>query len=167
MDKLLQPDLGLTVWTIVVFLGLVLVLAKAAWKPILNGLDGREKQIRHDLDRAAKAQADAEALREKYERQLAEAQHTVQSLVAEARRDAERNRAELATAAKAEADRILEKGRADLQGETDRLRGELRAEVSQLSLDIAEKVLRRGLDRKAQEQIVQQALSEMAEVRGT
>lgn len=165
MDKLLQPDTGLMIWTVVTFLLVVLVLSKAAWKPILEGINNREKGIRDDIERAEKANADATALRERYESQLNEAQRTIQEMVTQARADGERARVELVAAAKAEAERIVEKGRRDLGGETDRLRAELRAEVAGLSLSLAEKIIRRAVDKKIADEIVGDSVRSVSEVK--
>lgn len=166
MEKLLTPDAGLMLTTIITFLLLVFVLKKNAWGPILSGLNAREDKIRTDLDRAEKAQADAEALRQKYESQLAEAQRTIQEMVLEAKRDGERTRAELVSAAKAESEKLLEKGRRDLAGETDKLKAELRHEVAGLSVAIAEKILNRAVDKKTQEDVLKDSLKQISGVRG-
>ncbi|MCG3204552.1 MAG: ATP synthase subunit b, sodium ion specific [Elusimicrobia bacterium] len=158
MDKLLNPDLGLIITTIVTFALLVLILKKAAWKPILEGINQREGKIRGDLERAEKAQAEAEALRLKYESQLTEAQRTIQEMVNQARNEAARARADLLTAAKEESERTLEKGRRDLAGETERLKGELQKEVAGLSMAIAEKIVNRSLDARVQEDVLKDAL---------
>lgn len=158
MDKLLQPDLGLMLTTIVTFLLLVAILRKAAWKPIIDGLNNREGKIRADLERAEKAQAEAEALRKNYESQLAEAQKSIQDMVTKARQDGERARSEMLAAAKAEAERIVEKGRRDLSGETEKLKSELRGEVAGLSVSIAEKILRRSVDAKLQQDVLKDSL---------
>ena len=165
MDKLLQPDTGLMVWTFITFLLLVLVLTKAAWKPILDGINQREGKIRSDLERAERSQAEAEALRQKYEAQLGDAQRTVQELVTQARKDGERTRAELLAAAKAESERIIEKGRRDLSGETEKLKSELRNEVAGLSVQIAEKILNRAVDQRVQEDVLKDSLKSIAEVK--
>lgn len=158
MDKLLNPDLGLIITTIITFALLVFILKKAAWKPILEGINQREGKIRGDLDRAEKAQVDAEALRQKYESQLTEAQRTIQDMVGQARKDAERARADLLTLAKEESERTLEKGRRDLTGETEKLKSELRTEVAGLSMAIAEKIINRSLDKSVQEDVLKEAL---------
>lgn len=165
MDKLLQPDTGLMIWTIVTFLLVVLVLTKAAWKPILAGIDSREARIREDIARAEKANSDAAALRERYESQLGEAQRTIQEMVAQARTDGERTRSELIAAAKAEADRLVEKGRRDLAGETDKLRMELRKEVAALSVEVAEKVIKRSVDLKMADDIVNDSIRSVSEAK--
>ena len=165
MDKLLQPDTGLMIWTVVTFVLLVLVLTKAAWKPILDGINTREQRIREDLDRAEKANADAAAMRARYETQLNEAQRSIQEMVQQARADGERTRAELVAAAKAEAERIVEKGRRDLSGETEKLRAELRNEVAGLSLQIAEKLLQRSLDKNVAAEVLNDAVKTVSEVK--
>lgn len=165
MDKLLQPDSGLMIWTVVTFLLLVLILTKAAWKPILDGINRREGKIRGDLERAEKSQADAEALRQKYEVQLNEAQRTIQEMVAQAKKDGERTRAELVATAKQESERILEKGRRDLSGETEKLKQELRREVAGLSVAIAEKILNRAVDQHVQDEVLKDSIKSIAEVK--
>jgi F-type H+-transporting ATPase subunit b len=161
MESLLKPDMGLMIFTIVTFLLLVAMLKKFAWKPILEALEGRETKIRSDVERAEKANADAEALRQQYQAQLVEAQKNIQSMVAQAKADGERLRADLVGQAKAEAESALEKGRRDLSNETERLRGELRKEVASLSVNIAEKILQRAVDPKVQEAVLADALKSM------
>ena len=165
MDKLLQPDTGLMIWTVVTFVLVLVVLTKTAWKPILDGINSREQRIREDLERAEKANAEAAALRQQYESQLGEAQRTIQNMVNQARADGERTRTELVAAAKAEADRIVEKGRKDLAGETDRLRAELRGEVASLSLEMAEKILGRSLDKKLAGDVLNDAVKSVSEAK--
>jgi F-type H+-transporting ATPase subunit b len=165
MEKLLQPDLGLMIWTVVTFLLLVVVLGKTAWKPILQSVEERERKIREDLERAEKANADAVRLREQYESQLAAAQREMQETVNRARAEAERAKADLLTSARAEADRIVEKGRKDLVGESERLRDELRGEVASLSMDLAEKILARSIDKRAADDILKDSLKSVSEVK--
>jgi F-type H+-transporting ATPase subunit b len=161
MDKLLQPDLGLMILTIVTFVALVFILKTAAWGSILGGIKSREEKIRGDIGRAEKAQADAESLRQRYEVQLAEAQKTIQDMVSKARQDGERTRAELIATAKAESEKILEKGRKDLTGETDKLKEQLRSEVAGLSVSIAEKILKRSVDTKVQDDVLKESLKSL------
>ncbi len=165
MDLLLQPNTGLVIWTIVTFLLLVLILTKAAWKPILEGLNNRESKIKSDLERAEKAQKDAESLRQSFEGQLADAQKTIQNMMAQAKADGEKTRAQLLSTARDEAEKIVEKGRKDLAGETDRLKEDLRNEVGGLAVLIAEKVLARSIDPKIQEQVLKDSLQEIIQAK--
>jgi F-type H+-transporting ATPase subunit b len=159
MNSLLKPDLGLMIFTILTFLLLLAVLKKFAWKPILDALEGRELKIRSDVERAEQANAEAESLRQKYQAQLVEAQQKIQTMVAQAKADGERLRADIVAQAKQEADRVLDKGRRDIAVESERLRVELRAEVAGLSVAIAEKILRRAVDQKVQDAVLSDALT--------
>lgn len=165
MENLLQPHTGLMVWTVVTFLGLVAVLGAFVWKPILSGLQAREGKIKSDLERAEKAQKDAEALRLQFESQLSEAQKTIQQMMAQARSDAERSRIQMLESSKQEAERLLEKGRKDLAGETERLKLELQNEVAVLSVSIAEKILERSIDSHIQTQVLKESLKTLEGVR--
>ncbi len=164
MDKLLQPESGLIIWTIVTFLSLVAILRVFAWKPILEALNNREGKIKSDLERAEKSQKEAEALRLKFESQLAEAQKSIQEMMAKAHADGERSRAQLVAAAREESEKILEKGRKDLSAEADRLKDELRKEVAEISLAMVEKILPRSVDQKVQEQVLRESLKSLSEV---
>jgi len=165
MEKLLQPESGLMIWTIVTFMLLLAVLTKSAWKPILDGLHQRESKIRGDLDRAEKAQKDAEALRQQYEGQLAQAQRSIQDMINQAKADAERSRTQIVSSAKEESEKILDKGRKDLILEAERLKSELRQDVAGLSLDIAEKLIHGSVDSKVQEAVFKESLKFASEVK--
>ncbi len=153
------------IWTVVTFLLLVLVLTKAAWKPILQALEQREGRLKSDLERAEKANLEAEALRQRYEAQLAEAQRTIQSMVNQAKAEGEKTRSQLVAAAKEESEKIVQKGRRELAGETERLKENLRSEVAGLSLALAEKILNRSLDKKVQDEVLRDSLKNISEVK--
>ena len=165
MDTLLNPNPGLMIWTVFTFVLLLVVLKKAAWKPILSGLEKREGKIRDDLDRAEKSQKEAETLRQQYEQQLAEAQKSIQDMVAKAKEEGEKSRTRILDEAKQESEKILLKGRQDLSGEAEKLKSELREEVAGLSVLIAEKMLNRAVDEKVQEQVLKDSLEKIGEVK--
>lgn len=165
MDSLLQPHTGLIIWTICTFVVLMIVLGKFAWKPILGGINAREGKIKNDLDRAEKAQKEAENLRVKFETQLAEAQKSIQEMMNQARSDAEKSRAQLLETTRQEADKLLEKGKKDLAGETEKLKADLQKEVAGLSVSIAEKILHRSVDQKVQSQVLEESLKSLQGVK--
>jgi F-type H+-transporting ATPase subunit b len=164
MDKLLQPDTGLMIWTLVTFFLVVFILSKTAWKPIISGLNAREGKIKSDLERAEKSQKDAEELRLKFEAQLTQAQKTIQDMMKQARDDAEKSRAHLVESAKAEAERIMQKGRQELAGETEKLKAELQQDVVGLSVAIAEKLLQKSVDQKVQETVLKESFKNLSGV---
>lgn len=165
MDKLLQPDPGLMIWTVITFLTLVFILTKVAWKPILEALEKREAKIRSDLERAEQSHRDAEALRQKYETQLAETQRNVQEMLMRAKADAEKARTDILSQAKAEAEKTVEKGRKDLANEAERLKEVLKKDVAEISLVMTEKILHRAVDKKVQEEVLHDALKNLSEVK--
>lgn len=159
MEKLLQPNIGLMIWTAVSFVLLLVVLGRFAWKPILDALEKREKKIRDDLERAEKSQKDAEALRLKYESDLSDAQRKMLDMVNSARLESEKTREKLVKTAQEEADKLLEKGRRDLANETERLKEELKKDVADLSLNITEKILARSVDKKMAHEVMEESLA--------
>jgi F-type H+-transporting ATPase subunit b len=106
-NPLVQPDPGLYIWTIVVFLVLLGLLAKFAWRPLLEALEARQESIRRSLDDAAKAKQDLERLQADSQRILAEARREAESIVARTREDANRLRDEMRQKAQQEAANIV------------------------------------------------------------
>ncbi|MGQ0643938.1 MAG: F0F1 ATP synthase subunit B [Elusimicrobiota bacterium] len=161
MDKLLNPDFGLMVWTVVTFLLVAFVLGRFAWKPILRSLDEREEGLRSVARAAEEARRGAESLKADYDRQLADMQARGQEMLQAAQKDAQRLRDEMLKAAQDESARLAEKTRKDLAEEQQRLVQDLRSDVVGLSVKMAEKLLRSSLDKKVQDKFVEDALAEL------
>src|ERR1700691_3520886 len=125
MDKLLSPDTGFMIWTIVTFLCLV---------ALLKAFAARERRIKGDRDAAEKARAEAERIQKELEAQMAGVLAKSKELLAAASKDGEALRAKLKAEAEADARTIKEKTTADLAVEKNRLVGELRKEVASLSV---------------------------------
>src|SRR5882762_9266609 len=106
MERLLQPDTGLMIWTVVTFLGLVLVLGKFAWKPLLQALNDREASIKRAIEEARAAKVTAEQLKAQYERELAQGQEKAQALLAQTAVDAQKVRERILKEAEEEAQRL-------------------------------------------------------------
>ena len=157
MENLLNPDIGLTVWTVVTFACVVLVLGKFAWGPILAALEAREEKIKGDLSAAEEARRAAETSRRDFEVKMADLEARTQSLVSQARSDARKVREDMLKAAQDEAARLAEKARRELAEEQRRLVSELRGEVATLAVAAAEKILQKSVDKSAQEKALQEA----------
>ena len=97
---LFSLNTGVMIWTIIIFLGLVLVLGKWAWKPILGALEARERRIQEILDAAARDREEAEKALEEHRRQLAEGRQQAQQILAEGRQAAERVKQDMLEAAR-------------------------------------------------------------------
>jgi F-type H+-transporting ATPase subunit b len=143
---LFNPNLGLSLWTVVIFLALLGILAKFAWGPILAAATTREERIQKSLDEAAARQAEAAALLEQHRAQLADARRQVQEMVAEGKSAGERLRKDIEEKARAEAQATLERARRDIAREKDAAVDELRRASVELALAAAGKLLERKLD---------------------
>jgi len=145
LTGLLEPAIGLIFWSTLVFLILLFLLGKYAWKPILNAIKTREENIQQALVNADKALNDMRELRANNERILNEARAERDSLLKEARETKESIIAEAKHKAQADADRILTTAREQITNEKNAAVAELKNQVAILSIEIAEKILKSEL----------------------
>lgn len=151
---LFSVNLGVSLWTVVIFLVLLGVLWKFAWAPILGAAAARETRIQTALDEAAARQADALRMMEEQKAQLADARRQVQEIIAEGRTSAERVRREMEEKARVEAQAIVERARKDIVREKDAAIDELRKESVELALAAAAKLMQRKLDPATDRELV-------------
>jgi len=160
LEKLLNPDTGLMIWTVLTFAVLVFVLGRFAWKPLLESLAAREDRIRADVKAAEEARLAAEKMRNDYQDQLAAVEGKTRELIARAQAEADRLREDMVKTAQGESVKLMEKTRRQMEEEQRRLVRELRTEVADLSVAAAEKLLRQAVDKSVKEKFVRQALSD-------
>jgi F-type H+-transporting ATPase subunit b len=154
--ELLTPGTGLIIWQLIVFVLLVLLLSKLAWKPIINSLKERERSIQDALDTAEKARHEMSQLRSDNERLLKEAREERERILREAREVANRMKDEAQHDAKRSADKIIEDAKAAINIEKQAALKEVRIQVSMFALDIAEKLMKKNLSGdKAQKELVE------------
>jgi F-type H+-transporting ATPase subunit b len=163
MDNLLNPDIGMSIWTVVTFVLVALVLGRFAWKPILASIEEREGKLKADLKAAEDARAAAEKMRLDYERQMAEVEARTRELLGQAQKESQRIRDDMLKAAQDESARLSEKTRQQLAEEQRRLVQELRSEVVSLSVKAAEKLLKKSVDKNLQDKFVQEAMGRFEE----
>ena len=161
MDTLLKPDLGLMIWTIVTFLIMVAILKKIAWGHILKALEEREAKIKSDVDAAQKNRLEMERLKSEYEAQLSGIESRARALLSEAEQKGTEAREVILKDAEAQARKIEAKTRQELEAEKERLMRELKREVGALSVDIAEKLMRKAIDKKVQEETLQDFIKKL------
>ncbi len=143
--SLIKPGIGLIVWTTVVFVLLILLLSKYAWKPILNAIKEREEGIATALASAEKAKAEMRALQAGNEKILAEARAERDAMLKDARDTKDSIVNEAKSKAKSETDRILASAREQIANEKNAAITELKNQVATLSIEIAEKILKSEL----------------------
>ncbi len=153
---LLIPDLGLLFWQIIIFGGLFFILRKFAWGPITASLKEREDSIQGALDLAEKTRGEMAKLKSENEQILAEARNERDVMLRGAKEVADKMVADARDRANVEGQRMLEQAREAMQNERQALVAQMKKEVVNLSIEVAEKVLRRELvDKSAQEKLVQ------------
>lgn len=159
--SLFAVDLGLSVWTIVVFLIVLWVLAKYAWGPILGALDSREVGIRESIAEAQRLRAEAEAALEEHKKQLADARRQAQDIVAQGREAGEKVRSDIEAKAREESDRMIQRARGEIERERDRALETLRRESVDLAIAAASNLLERKLDSESDRALVEDYLDEL------
>jgi F-type H+-transporting ATPase subunit b len=159
---LLTPGSGLILWQLFIFLLLVFLLGKLAWKPILSSLKEREDSIQSALDQAEKAKQEMAALKSDNEKLLKEAREERDKILRDARTAANHLVEEAQAAAKKSADRIIEDAKAVIQTEKQNALRDVRAQVASFSLDIAEKLIKKNLaEDKSQKELVDSLIKDL------
>lgn len=160
--ELVTPGIGLLFWMALSFTIVFLILRKFAWKPIMNALKDRETSIADALNAADKARKDVEGLKADNDKIIAEARREKDQILKEARDIKEKIIAEARDMANAEARKSIENARMLIQNEKASAINEIKQQVAELSVAVAEKVLRNELkDRKKQEALVDNLLKEV------
>lgn len=163
MEKLLEEfSLGLFVWQTILFVALLLLLKKFAWKPILDAVNERETSIRESLSAAEKAREDMEAVQADNKRILKQARSERDALLAEAKTESIKIVNQAKEDAKEEADKITAQAQVTIQNEKNAAINDLKGQVASLSIDIAAKVLQTELkDQAAHEKFVSELVKEI------
>ena len=152
---------GLTLWTGITFLVLLVVLAKFAWGPIVKMLADRERSIREAIEAAKKERAEAERLMAEQKTALGQAQREAAELARRNQQEVEALRQELTAKARKEADELVATARRQIAEETAKARAELRAQVADLAIEAAGRLVKANLDDKAQRQLVEEYISQL------
>jgi F-type H+-transporting ATPase subunit b len=158
---MLQLNTGLILWTIIIFLCLVFLLRKLAWKPILAALDERTRNIRDSLAQAENAKKDVERMRVEYEKMMAAARQESQDLIAKSRKTAESLREELSQKAQQEAEALRQRATRDIALEREKAVEEIKRTAGELSVAIAAKIIGKSLNAKDHQELIKQALRDI------
>jgi F-type H+-transporting ATPase subunit b len=158
---LVQPDLGLMLWTLLVFAISGYLLRKYAFPRIAEALDRRQRLIEESLDHAEQTRTEADKLLAEYRERLTKARGQADQIVARARKAAETVESETLADAKKRRDELLAQTKRDIEAETRRAIQEIRNEVADLTILATEKVTRKTLTDDDQRRIVEEALSEL------
>ena len=162
MDKLINDfSYGLFFWQAIILVILIVLLAKFAWKPILAALAAREEGISNALLAAENAKKDMQNLKADNEKLLAEARAERDLMMKEAREIKEKMIADAKSEAQAQGEKMIEAAKASIESEKNAAMAELKNQVSSLSLEIAETLLKGELSNKeAQTKLVEKMLGD-------
>ena len=152
---------GVSLWTLVIFLILMVALAKTAWPMIIKAVEAREAKIRGEIEAAERANAEAQRMLQQYQAQLAKANAEAQELVAQGRQAGEQLREQLATKGRQEQEELLQRARREITLERDRALAELRREAVELSIAAASKVIEKNLDTESDRKLVRDYLDSL------
>src|SRR5581483_2159702 len=159
--NILTPNGGLMVWTIVIFLILLFVLSRYAFKPITAAVQAREKALEDAIEGAKRDRDEAAKLLEEQRKNLEASRDEGQKIVASARAAAEEVRQSMLEAARQQQTEIIEKARTDISRERDAAIAELRREAVDLAILGASKVIEKNLDDKSNRELIDKFLSSL------
>ncbi|WP_040252954.1 F0F1 ATP synthase subunit B [Psychroserpens mesophilus] len=148
MNLLEDFSIGLFFWQTLLFVLLVLLLKKYAWKPMLNAVNDREEGIKNALDSAEKAKREMENLQADNQKLLKEARAEREAMLKEARDIKNKMIEDAKDQAKEEAGKLVAQAQASIETEKKAAIAELKSQVANLSIEIAEKVVREELSNK-------------------
>ncbi len=154
-------NLGLSIWTTFVFLGLLGILGKFAWGTILKAVQDREDGIQGTLDEAANQRGEAAKLLAEHRQQMADARRQAQQMIAEGKEAGERVRQDIEEKARAEGDAMIERARESIEREKDAALDELRKQAVDLALAAAAKLVEQNLDEKRDRELVMGFIDEL------
>jgi len=152
-------DLG--IWTVVVFLILLVVLRKFAWGAMLEGLNNREQRIRGAIDEARRTREEAQRLREQFQQEMDHAAEKVREILEEARRDAEQTGADLIAKARAEGQAERDRYRREIEMARDQALQQIWNQTADMASLVSAKVLRRQLTPDDHRRLVDETLAEL------
>lgn len=163
-EGLLKVSPGLFLWTIITFAVLLLILWKAAWKPVVEALDARAEKVRSDIESADRSRLEAEKLLNQHKEMMAEAKNEAATIIANGKSAAENIRNEIIDKANADAKDLSERVKKEINLAKDKALSEIKAEVVILSTEIAAKIISKNLNPDDQKVLVQETLNKVGTV---
>ncbi len=160
-SPLVDPSVGLMIWTLLLFGISMFVLWKLAFPRITAALDKRQHAIEESIDHAEQVRHEADKVLEEYRERLREARQQAEHIVERARKTAEIHERKVQEGAKDQREQMMEQTRRDIDSETRRAIQEIRREVADLTVMATEKVTRKTLTEEDQRRLVEDALSEL------
>src|SRR3954471_15024235 len=157
---LVQPGIGVMIWTLIAFGITLLVLRKLAYPRIAEALDKRRRAIAESIDAAERTRVEADRLLGEYRERLREAREQADDILVRARKASDRVQEEAKVEATHKREELMEQTRRDIEQETRRAIEQIRREVADLTVIATEKVTRKSLDDDDHRRLIEEALQE-------
>jgi F-type H+-transporting ATPase subunit b len=158
---LISPNVGLMIWTLILFGLSMVILWKLAFPRITEALDRRQKAIEDSIDDAERVRKEADQLLDEYRERLRDAREQAEQIVQRARQTADVHERDATAEAQARREQLMEQTRREIEAETRRAIDEIRREVADLTVMATEKVTRRTLTADDQKRLLDEAISEL------
>ena len=160
LDSWIIPNPGIFLWTLVTFLIVLIILKAKAWGPLIAALDKRESDIRESLNAAEKAREDAENITKDYEKMVQKAKKESVEIISASREAGEKVKTEIITEAKSNAKKIMTDNLDQIEREKNKVIGEIRQQVVELSVMAAEKIIGKTLEKDDHNKMIQDTIKE-------
>ena len=161
MEALLKPDLGLIFWTIVNFTLLALLLAKFAWKPLINAIEAREKKIADDIMSAQNARDEAKQIEENLKRELENSSKAAALRLEEATKSAQKEREQILQDAQKSAQEMIARAKEEIDLQTQKAINEVKKELVDTTLLTAKKIVAKESSVQTNAEMVKELLGEI------
>jgi F-type H+-transporting ATPase subunit b len=163
-EGLLRVEPGLLLWTIITFIVLLLILWKAAWKPLVEALDSRAEKVRGDIENADRSRQEAEKLLAQHKAMMDNAKNEAAKIIADSKSEAEKVKNDIIAKAGADAKDLSDKAKKEINLAKEKALAEIKAEVVTLSTEIAAKIINKNLNPNDQKALVEEALNKVRTV---
>lgn len=158
---ILTPDITMLILTWVTFFALLVILHKFAWKPILEALQKREKEIRDTLDNADKAKAQLAQIEIEKQKILNEAKGQAAQIIEQSRKTAKDLAADVEAKSRKQSQDLIASAHAEIAGEKQRLLKDLRQESAQVAISLAGKIIQENMDNDKNRRLVEEAVKQL------
>jgi F-type H+-transporting ATPase subunit b len=160
-DTLLSVEPGLMIWTILIFIILVVILKKYAWGPLLKSLHDREQGIRDSVEKAEYLKQEAEKILEENKKLLAKADEESRKILNESKQLADKVRSDLMGKANEDAQKVIQQAKAEIEREKVSALNELKDEIANLAVQAAGKIIDENLDQNKQKKIIDDFINQI------
>lgn len=160
MEALIQPDIGLSFWTILCFVLLLVILKKTAWKPLIDAINEREEGLRRNLDSADQARKESEKIRDELNARLAAVKTESNEMLEDAHKMAEKSKEAIIAAANKSAASKIASAKKEIEAERVRAFKDMKRKVSHISLMAASKIMGASVDESKNAEISERFIDE-------